>query len=48
MVQDFFLSTQGFKSFHSDLPRARMRNLVCVECLYMIKSIAVGFYINVG
>ena len=33
-VQDCLLSSQGFKSFHSDLRRARWRNLECVEWLY--------------
>ena len=42
-VQDNLLSPQGFESFHSDLPRARWRNVVCVECLLMIKSMMVGF-----
>ena len=31
------------ESFHSHLPRARWRNLVCVECLYMIKSMWLVF-----
>ena len=41
--KDFFLSPQGFESFQSDLPRARCRNIVCVECLQMIRSMVVGF-----
>ena len=32
-VLDFLLPLQGFESFHSDLPRVRWYNLVCVECL---------------
>ena len=30
-VQELLLSPQGFESFHSDLPQAWWRNLVCVE-----------------
>ena len=39
----FRFVTQRFKSFPSDLPRARWRNLTCVECLWMIKPMVVGF-----
>ena len=42
-VQDFLLLPQGFKRFPSDLPRARWRNLVCAECLLMIKPMMVSF-----
>ena len=38
VIQDFLLSPQGFESVHSDLLRTRWHNLVCVECLYTIKS----------
>ena len=39
----FPLFPQGFESFPSDLPRARWRNLVCVQYLQMIKVVVVGF-----
>ena len=42
-VRDFLLSPQGCKSFHSDLPRVRWHNLVCVEYLSMMKSMVIGF-----
>ena len=32
-LQDFFLLSQGFESFSSDLKQVRWRNLVRVECL---------------
>ena len=35
--------TQEFESFHSHRSRAGWCNLVCVECLYMIKPMMVGF-----
>ena len=35
-IQDILLLLQGRKSFSSDLPRARWRNVVCVECLQMV------------
>ena len=39
-----FCHPMGFEGFHSDLPRARWHDLVCGECLQMIKSMVVGFY----
>ena len=36
-------SPQGFESFHSDQARARWHNLVCMECLWTIKSMVFGF-----
>ena len=40
--QDFLLIPQWFESFRSHLPRARWRNIVFVECLYMVKQTVVG------
>ena len=40
--------SQGFESFHSDLTQARWHNVVFVECLWMIKSVVVGFCFNWG
>ena len=42
-VQDSLLTPQRFESFHSDLLQARWHTIVCVECLWMIKLIVVGF-----
>ena len=42
-AQDFYLSFQRFESFHSDLPLTRWRDIVGVECLWIIKSMVVGF-----
>ena len=33
----------GVESFSSDLPEMRWYNLVCVECLQMIKAMVVDF-----
>ena len=38
-----FLLPQEFQSFPSDLPQAKWCNLICVECLQMIKPLVVGF-----
>ena len=37
--------TQGFESFHSHRSRAGWCNLVCVECLYMIKPMFYWWFI---
>ena len=39
---------QEFESFSSDLPWVWWRNLVRVECLYMIKPMMVGFCSDMG
>ena len=39
----FFCHPMGLENFHLDLLRARWRNLVYVEWLYMIKSMVIGF-----
>ena len=41
-VQDFPLLPQRLDRFLSDLPQARWHNLLCVECLQMIKLMVVG------
>ena len=43
MIPGFPCVTPGVKSFSSYLRRVGRWNLVCVECLQMIKSIVVGF-----
>ena len=42
-VQHFIVLPQWFKSFHSDLSQAGWSDLVCVECLLMIKPMVVDF-----
>ena len=42
-IQDFFLLPQGFESSFWGLSQARWRNLVCVECLGIIKPVVVSF-----
>ena len=43
LVQDFLMLPQGFERYYSQLSRVRWRNLMCVECLQMIKHMVVGF-----
>ena len=38
-VQDFLLSSQGFEGFHTELPPARWRNLVCVRVCMCVWSV---------
>lgn len=42
-VQDFLMLTKRYRSFPSVLLRGRWCDLVCGECLQMIKSMGVGF-----
>ena len=42
-VQNFLVLPQGFRSFLTVFLQARWCNLVCVECLQMIKPMVVVF-----
>ena len=43
MSPRFLFVTPGTESFSSDFPQEGLGNLVCVECLDMIKPMVVGF-----
>ena len=48
MSPRFLFVTPETESFSSDFPKEGWGNLACVECLYMIKPMVVGFCFTEG